>query len=324
MQYKSKNHHYVSQFYLKRFACNDEETHVNAMTKKGKLIDIPNVISDISSEKNYNSPLQESEQSRLEGEYASILKELLNTPNLEYSDLFNDVIEFVCFMLANNIDTRKRLSDKLGEMEVQIKEFPTDHKVTIDTGHKARFDLSMAFADAVFEEIKSWKFTLSQTNGYKVFITSDNPVSVFKPENILIPVKSNITWKDPMIRDIVDKNISISDKRMPMKMRVSILLDYVSFQQDVIMVFPITPNLCLMGFSDSERHKRYIERPEQSNNNVISFINLITLGFSNKVVYSHSKEMLKIARKDLPSFIAYCKTHRHNPSFDIALFSGGH
>lgn len=319
MQYKSKNHHYVSQFYLKYFACNDEETLVNAMTKKGRLIDIPNVISDISSENNYNSPLQEPEQSKLEREYAPILKEFLNTPNPEDSDLSIDVIEFVCFMWANNIDTRKRLSDKLGEAEGQIEDFPGDHTVTIDRGHRARFDLSMAFADAIFEEIISWKFTLSQTNGDKVFITSDNPVSVFNPENILIPVKGNITWINPRIKDIGDKSIPISDKIMHRNMRASITLDNVSFEQDVIMVFPITPNFCLMGFSDSERHKRYIERPEQSNNNVISFINLITLGCSNKVVYSHSKEMLKIARNDLSSFMAYCKTHRRNLSFDIAL-----
>jgi hypothetical protein len=99
MTYKSKNHHYVSQFYLKNFACNNEETHVNAMTKKGKLIDIPNVISDISSEKNYNSPLQEPEQSKLESKYAAILKEFLNTPNPETSHLSIDVIEFVCWLM---------------------------------------------------------------------------------------------------------------------------------------------------------------------------------------------------------------------------------
>ena len=324
MTYKSKNHHYVSQFYLKNFACNDEETHVNAMTNKGKLIDIPNVISDISSEKNYNSPQQEPEQSRLENKYAPILEEFINTPNPENSDLSTDVVKFVCFMLANNIDVRKRISDKLGEMDMQIKDFPTDHTVTIDRGHKARLDLSIAFADAVFEEINNWKFVRNQTNGYKVFITSDNPVSIFNPENILIPVQCNITWIDPRITNIGDKDIPISDKEMRRKTKGSIILDNVSFEQNVIMVFPIAPNFCLMGFSDSEMHKRYIERPEQSNNNVISFINLITFGCSNKVVYSHSKEILKATRKDLSSFLEYCKIHRRNPSFDTALFSGGH
>lgn len=319
MQYKSKNHHYVSQFYLRKFACNDEETHVKAMTKKGRIIDKPNVISDISSEKNYNSPLQEEEQSTLENEYAAILKEFLNTPNPENSQLSIDVIEFVCFMLANNIDTRKRISAKLGELQGQIENFPVDHTVTFDKGHKARFDLSMAFADAVFEEIISWKFTLSRTNGYKVFITSDNPVSVLKPENILIPAEANITWTNPRITDIGDKSIPISDKIMRRNMKTSIYLDNVSFEQDVIMVFPITPNFCLMGFSDSGRHKRYIERSEQTNNNVISFVNLITLGCSNKVVYSHSKDILQMSRKAMSSFTNYCETHQRNPSFDIAL-----
>ncbi len=319
MQYKSKNHHYVSQFYLRYFACNDEETLVNAMTKKGKIIDKPNVISDISSENNYNSPLQEPKQSKYENDFSAVLRNFLNTSNSKTSHLFIDVVKFVCFMLANNIDTRKRISDKLGELEVQIKEFPPDHKVTIDTGHKARFDLSMTFADAVFEEISSWKFARCQTNGYKVFITSDNPVSVFKPENILIPVKGDITWINPRITDFGDKNIPISNKRRRRNIRASIILDNVSFERDIMMVLPLTPNFCLMGFSDSERHKRYMERSEQTNNNVISFINLITLGCSNKVVYSHSKEMLKIARKDLSSFLAYSKTHRRNPSFDIAL-----
>lgn len=95
MQYKSKNHHYVSQFYLKQFACNNEETLVNAMTKMGRIIDKPNVISDISSDKNYNLPQQESEQSKLEGEYAAILQKFINTPQPENSDLSIDLIEFV-------------------------------------------------------------------------------------------------------------------------------------------------------------------------------------------------------------------------------------
>lgn len=319
MQYKSKNHHYVSQFYFRRFACNNQKTLVKAMTKKGKIIDKPNVISDISSEQNYNSPLQEEEQSRLEGEYAAILKEFLDTPNPENSQLAADVIEFVCFMLANNIDTRKRISDKLGELELQIKNLPTEHKVTIDTGHKARFDLSMAFADAVFQEIRNWAFTRCQTNGYKVFITSDNPVSIFNSENILMPMQANISWINPRIADIADKSIPISDKEIRKEMKVSVTIDNASIGEDATMVFPIAPNFCLMGFSDTEMHRKYIERPKKSNNNVISFINLITLGCSNKVVYSHSKEMLKIVRNDLPSFMAYCRTYRRNPSFDIAL-----
>ncbi|MCY4403569.1 MAG: DUF4238 domain-containing protein [Candidatus Poribacteria bacterium] len=320
MQYKSKNHHYVSQFYLRYFACNNEETYVNAMTKKGRIIDNPNVISNISSEKNYNSPLQEVEQSKLESEYAAILKEFLNTPNPDNLHLSNDVIEFVCFMYANNIDTRKRISDTLGEMEGQIEGFPVDHITQLDSsGHRARFDLSTALADAVFEEISSWKFVCNQTNGYKVFITGDTPVSIVNPENIQIPVEVNITWTNPRITDIGNKSIPISDKIMRREMKGSITLDNVSFQQDVMMVFPITPNFCLMGFSDSGRHKRYKERSEQTNNNVISFINLITLGCSNKVVYSHSKKMLKIARKDLSSFLTYSKTYKRNPSFDIVL-----
>ena len=318
MQYKSKNHHYVSQFYLEYFACNQEGTLVNAMTKKGRIIDKSNVISDISSDKNYNSTLQESEQCKLERNYATILKNFLNMPNAEKSHHFNCVIKFVCFMLANNIETRKSISDKLGEMDVQIDNFPSDHTVTIDRGHKARLNLSMAFADAVFEEIQNWKFTLSQTNGYKVFITSDNPVSIFKPENILIPMKSNITWINPKITNF-DESIPLSDEKMRSKMNMSIILDKVSFEQDVIMAFPITPNFCLMGFSDSERHKQYIKRPVQSNNNVITFVNLITLGCSNKVVYAHSKDVLQMTRDGMSSFMNYCKAHQRDPSFDVAI-----
>ena len=179
MAYDRKKHHYVSQLYFRNFAFNEEETHVHPMTKKGFLPCEPNKIAHICYEKNYNTKLQEDEQGRLENEYAKILRDFIASPNPDDLNLSRDFIEFVSFMFANNIDTRKTIAEELSKLKLKIEGFPDDHSVSIDNEHRGRFDLSQAFADAVFEEFQSWKFVRRQTNGYKVFITSDNPVSLF-------------------------------------------------------------------------------------------------------------------------------------------------
>ena len=76
MGYQSKNLHYVSQFYLRKFAFNldnpKDEPSVFQMTKKGMIPDEPNTVKSICSKNNYNTRQQEIEQSQRESRYSDV------------------------------------------------------------------------------------------------------------------------------------------------------------------------------------------------------------------------------------------------------------
>ena len=318
MAYDSKKHHYVSQLYLRHFAFDPEEKRVHTMTKKGIIPDESNLIRYICYEKNYNTQLQEDEQSRLENEYAKMLRDFIASPNPDDLNLSRDFIEFVSFLIGNNIYIRKKLDEGFSNMELQIKDAPGNHDISMPRGHKGKFDWSQAFADAVFEEFHNWKFVRLEINAHKVFITSDNPVSIINPEDVRIPATANVIWRDPKVVNFGNENVPISDGWMSRKMQVQITLKSVSFGRDVVMIFPITPNMCLIGFSDSNRHAGFLERAIM----VIDakgFINFITFTYCNKAVYSHSKELLKETCTDKHNFIESCEYNRRIPTFDFGI-----
>ena len=318
MAYEKKKHHYVSQLYLRHFTFDPEEERVYPMTKKGIIPDETNKISDICYEKNYNTKLQEDEQSTLENEYAKMLKDFILTPNPDDLNLSRDFIEFVSFMLGNNPYIREKLDEGFSKMELQIKDAPGDHDILMPKGHKGKFDWSIAFADAVFEEFHNWKFVRLETNSYKVFVTSDNPVSILNSEDVRNPAMANVTWRDPRVINFGGESIPTSDGWMSRETQVQITLESVSFGQDVVMIFPIAPNMCLIGFSDSDRYTRFLERSIMVINTK-GFINFITFTYCNKAIYSHSKVLLKETSTDKHNFIEYCESNRRIPTFDFGI-----
>lgn len=312
------NHHYVSKLYYKNFAFNPERSLVYAMNSEGNIINRPRSIRKISFEEDYNTEEQEQEQSRLEIKYREILREFIETPNPGNSALSRDFVNFVSFLMGNNIYIRERLDEGFSEMEFQIADAPGDHNISTHRGHRGRFDWSKAFAKAVYKEFRSWQFVRRETNGYQVFITSDDPVSILNPENVQIPVTANLIWRNLGIVNIGDEITQISDDRMSREIQLGMTLERVFFGQDVVMVFPVTPSLCLIGFSDSDRHARFLEIPHR-NNNFIGFINLITFGHCNEKVFSHSKELLSGTNNDKPRFFDYCKANNLIPTFEVGV-----
>lgn len=313
------NHHYVSQFYYRNFASNPERSLVYAMNNEGNIINRPRSIRRISFEEDYNTEEQEQEQSRLETRYAEILREFIETPNPGNSDLSRDFVSFVSFLMGNNVYIRERLDEGFSRMEFQIAGAPGNHNISTHRGHRGRFDWSEAFADAVYEEFCSWQFVRRETNGYKVFITSDDPVSILNPNDIRIPIQANITWRDPRIINIGDEETPISDSIVSREVQLKMALESVSFPQDVIMIFPVTPSVCLLGFSNNTRHLRFMNRPPSDNNDALAFMNLVTFSQCNKAVYSHSKELLKGTKIDMPKFLDHCQRQGYPPSFDAGI-----
>ena len=201
-------------------------------------------------------------------------------------------------MLGNNIKKRKNIAESISSFELKIEGLDTNHKILIDNDHRSRFDLSLAFSNAFFQEFRSWNFIRREIGEkQKVFITSDDPVSIFNPENLLAPTRIAIEWKTPTIESYGEATFSGNESRTVVQ--ASFPLENVSFERDVMMIFPITPGSCLIGFSDSDRYARFTERT-MKRDDINDLINTITFCYSNKGAYSSSKERLKETITQLP------------------------
>ena len=299
MAYDSKNHHYVPRFYLKNFACDSDKSRIFSMTQQNEIY--PNKISKICSQNNYNSPEQERLQSRFENAFASILKDMIDNPDPADIDLNMRFLKFVGFMLGNNIKKRKSMAESISSFELQIEGLDSNHKIRINNDHRGRFDLSLAFSNAFFQEFRNWNFIRRETGDtQKIFITSDDPVSIFNPENLLTPTYIGIEWKDAELESFGDTIILGGERGI--KAEASFTLESVSFQKDVMMIFPITPTSCLVGFSESDRYAMFRERTMRSPD-INELINTITFRYSNKAAYSPTKERLKETITQLPKVL---------------------
>lgn len=296
MAYKSKNHHYVSRFYLEKFACDSRKSWIYSMNQKNKIY--KNKISKICSQNNYNSPEQEGLQSRFERAFASILKDMMENPDAADPNRNLTFLKFVAFMLGNNIKTRKSMAESISSFELQ-EGLDSNHKVLIDDDHRGRLDLSLAVSNALFNELRDWNFIRRRVEDeQKVFITSDSPVSIFNPEDLLSSTYIVHEWKEPSIESFGDAVITSGGER-GIKAEASFSLESISFQKDVMMIFPITPTSCLIGFSDSDRYARFMEHTMRSPD-INELINTITFRYSNKAAYSPTKKRLRETITQLP------------------------
>ena len=309
-------HHYVPRFYLKNFAFDAEENLVFSMSRDYTVHGKPSPISKICAKKNYNTPEQETEQNTLENGYSQVLRNLIETAGQEKFDFsFDGFIKFVSFMLGNNIFVRNNLIPSVYTVNKIVQNgVEVDSKTEEDSGYRGRFDWSIAFTSFFCREFQNWMWRfviLDPETGERGFITSDNPVNIFNPENVFTPLDVNIKYDESNTK--VSK-ANISKSRIDIIVPIS--LENISFRQDIVMAFPVTPKLCLLGFSCPERYSKFIE---QSKNMIVEFINLMTLYQCNKAVYSHSKELLVNVKASIPSFVNYFASNNFVPSFDIGI-----
>ena len=289
MGYKSKNLHYVSQFYLRNFAFNLDnpkgEPNVFQMTKKGMIPDKPNTVRSICSKNNYNTRQQEIEQSQRESRYADYLKEFIKSHDTAGTNLDLDFLEFVSFMVGNNIFVREKLANLFAIETIDQNGVELTNKIVMNRSFRNKYDWSIAFSDRVHEVFRSWMFTdVNIGTDQKGFITSDNPVSIFNPEDVFAPIDVKLKYDESKSKASISNT---SKGRIDMEFIIPLI--NVSFGRDVVMTFPVTPKLCLIGFSHSGRYDSF---REGTTNGLVEFINLMTFSQANKAVYSHSKELL--------------------------------
>ena len=283
----------------------------------------PSLIGKICAKKNYNTPQQEQQQSDLEREHSKILDDFVKSPNPETFNRSREFVESVSFLMGNNIYIRNTIAKAFREILLRTLEFDADiSDIPINigyVGYRGQLKSSLAFADCVFEEFQSWKFVRhGPINGEKVYITSDSPVSIFNPENVFAPWEMRINLKDVNM-DIGTESRPVSDGKMSRDIKINVTVESVAFGQNVVMLFPITPSICLLGFSSNTRHLRFINHTPRDNNDILVFMNLITFSQCNKVVYSHSKELLEGTKINMPRFLNHCQRHGYVPSFDAGI-----
>ncbi len=299
--------HYVSRFYIKNFACDSDKSLVFSMSRDYTIHDKPSQISNICSKKNYNTHEQEQEQCRLEGKYAKILREFVQTPNPETFYGTRDFVEFVGFMWGNNISVRKSIAKVFSEVSLrELRQMLGGGDVSSHVEYRKQLESSIAFADCIFEELLNWKFVRLNTRGdHKVFITSDNPVSIFNP-NVLSPVEIRVEFENVRIK-LDDENIPISEGKVSRKTQLNLTFEKVFLGQDVILFFPVTPSVRLLGFSNMTTHLKYMNRDPSVNNHLLAFMNILTFNQCNRTVYSHSKKMLENTKINMPHFLQHCQ-----------------
>ena len=311
--------HYVPRFYLRHFTFDSDKSQVFSMDKNFTIHDKSSPISNICAKKNYNTPQQEQDQSNLEDLDSEILREFVKSPNPEVYNRSTQFVGFVSFLLANNIYVREAMTKMISQMIEEDLGSEFDGDVSVDIGYRRKLGLSMAFADCVFEEFKNWMFVRhGPTNGEKLYITSDNPVSICNYEDVFAPLKTTAELKDLNI-NFGNESRRISENRMSRETKLTFTLDSVSFGRDVVMIFPITPSICLLGFSNKTRHLKFMNRPKPNNNDIDAFMNLITFSQCNKVVYSHSKGILEATKFNMLKFREHCERHGYPPSFDAGI-----
>ena len=288
------------------------------MSRDYTIHDEPSKICNICAKKNYNTPEQEREQSKLENRHSQILREFVNAPNPETFNQSRDFVASVSFLMGNNIYIREAITAALGEVLLERLGPRFSGDISIDIGYRGRLGLSMGFADCVFEKFQSWKFVRNKIDSDdRVFITSDNPVSIFNSKNVFTPYETVIQLKNVNI-NFGNESRQISGNRMSRDVEINFTFESVSFGQDVVMIFPVTPNVCLLAFSDSRTHARYMGM-SKNNFRFVGFTNITTLSQCNKAVYSHAKLRLEETKKNTYSYSDYFVRHRITPSFDICI-----
>ena len=139
MRYKKKKHHYVSKFYLENFAFNknshDVIKKVFPMNKEG-ILHRSNKVANICRENNYNTPQQEEEQCQREQKYSESLRKFVACVESGSTEVYYDfdLLEFISFMLGNNIFVREKLIN-LFKIKIVQDGVELDNKVVMDNSN---------------------------------------------------------------------------------------------------------------------------------------------------------------------------------------------
>ena len=115
----------------------------------------------------------------------------------------------------------------------------------------------------------------------KIFITSDKPVTIFNPSDRTIPVDGSLEYSYGNIRQ-TEKSISIPTN-----------ITSISFEGNAALVFPVSPTICVVGFSKPRYWKSFVSNFRRD---ILDYVNFITYAGCMEYLFSHSKRVLELTR----------------------------
>ncbi|WP_198305457.1 DUF4238 domain-containing protein [Arcobacter vandammei] len=287
----TRNHHYISQFYLKGFTKSDgakqnlyvyDKTLNKCFKSNSRNIASQRDFNRISNTENPN--IIEDELAKIEGQLSISFREIIESKSYPDEKQFNHIIYFITLVSLRNPKTRslfddfyKKIADNFIEMTMSSEEIYLDQcrQAAIKEGYIIPYEKQKAFTEdknrynleinqevhiqSELNTLDCLNYILLQRNWYLIvsnesigeFITSDYPVS------LISSVKSN-----PYGIGFGTENTEV--------------------------IFPISKYLAFIGVFEKHQNKILIATKENVNS-----INNITFEFANKQVYSMKERNLE-------------------------------
>lgn len=284
MKSKPINHHYVSQFLLRKFAIdpnrskkNQEVFVLHKWTKEIEKIKI----SDLCSMADFNSDTQEKRFSKMERKhFAPSLQRYLDRKH-DISDIQN-LKYFACILLCCNPKFRQSTLRHLTSDMENAWGLPYG-SINIQDYIYEKFDLSLACAKAIFREMKDWEVAYLENNA-QCFITSDSPVKVNNEERgyFEVNIKYCINPQEPKLHE---DNISFE---------FGFEIANADLKANPWIQFSVSPNKMLIFTPTTDLTNAVISRFESMDvKEIIREINAMTFGFSEEYAISSKRKLLE-------------------------------
>ena len=283
MKNEPQNHHYISQFLIRKFAIDPSRSKQNqevfVLHKWTKDIE-KKKISEICSMSNFNGA-QEKRFSKMERKHFSpSLQKYLNDSH-DISDLQN-LKHFACILLCS---TPKFRQNTLRYLTSQLEnDFGMPYgSVRIEDYIYGKFDLTNNCANAVFREIKEWKVAYLENNT-QGFITSNSPVKVNNEERGYFEINIKNIRKHGNI-EVDEENISCE---------LGFDIDNADLKANPWIQFSVSPDKILIFTPNTDITDAVISRFKSiSGKDLIRSINALTFAYSEEYAISSKRELLE-------------------------------
>lgn len=285
MNSKPVNHHYISQFLIRKFAIdpnrskkNQEVFVLHKWTKEIERIKI----SDLCSMSNFNSDTQEKRLSKMERKYfAPSLQKYLDRKH-DASDIQN-LKYLACVLLCCTPKFRQNtlrhltsdMEDKLGQPygSINIRDYIF-----------GKFDFSLAAAKSVFNEIKEWKLAYLENNTQS-FITSNSPVKVNNEEKGYFEINLEYYTIPQRVKQHGDR----------ISFEFGFKVTNADLKANPWIQFSVSPNKILVltpshNITDSVMSTRF---ESMDGKEMIREMNAMIFGFSEEYAISSRRELLE-------------------------------
>ena len=283
MKNEPQNHHYISQFLIRKFAIDPSRSKQNqevfVLHKWTKDIE-KKKISEICSMSNFNGE-QEKRFSKMERKHFSPSLQKYLDDSHDISDLQN-LKRFACILLCSTPSFRQNI---LRHLTCQLE---NDFGIPYGSVHikdyiYGKFDLTNNCANAVFREIEEWEVAYLENNT-QGFITSNSPVRVNNEEKGYCEINTQIIMNRQDVKEHAGKiSSNLEVKILNADLKASPRIQF-SVSPDKILLFAPTTDIADAVISEFK---------SINGKDLIRIINASTFAYSEEYAISSKRELLE-------------------------------